>query len=67
MTREGWRIVLVGASAADRAEVRRLLLQEADRCYAFTEADTGAAGIRAVLDGPAEQHCCVVLDYNLPD
>ena len=66
MTRELWRIVLVGASPDDRAEVRRLL-QDSDRRYAFIEADTGAAGIRAVLDGPAEPHRCVVLDYNLPD
>ena len=67
MTIEMWRIVLVGVSPAGRAEVRRLLLPDADRCYAYTEADTGAAGIRAVLDGPAEPRRCVVLDYQLAD
>ena len=66
MTRELWRIVLVGPSPDERAQVRRLL-QDSGCRYAVIEADTGAAGIRAVLDAPAGVHRCVVLDYCLPD
>ena len=64
---ELWRIVIVDDSPDDRAEVRRLLLSASDRRFAFTEAATGASGIRAVQEGVTEQHCCVVLDYKLPD
>ena len=67
MTSEVWRIVLVDDSPDDRAEVRRLLLKDSDHRYAFTEVETGAAGIRAIREEATAQHRCVVLDYNLPD
>ena len=67
MTSEVWHIVIVDDSPDDRAEARRLLLKGSDRRYAFTEAETGAAGIRALGECAAAQHRCVVLDYNLPD
>ena len=67
MTGEVWHIVIVDDSPDDRAEVRRLLLMGSDRRYAFTEAETGAAGISALGEWATAQHRCIVLDYNLPD
>ena len=67
MTSEVWHIVIVDDSPDDRAEARRLLLKGSDRRYAFTEAENGAAGIRAVRERATVQHRCVVVDYNLPD
>ena len=67
MTSEVWHIVVVDDSPDDCAEARRMLLKGSDRRYAFTEAATGAAGIRAVQQCAAAQHRCIVLDYNLPD
>ena len=67
MTAEVWHIVIVDNSAVDRAEARRLLLKGSDRHYAFTEAETGAAGIRALAEWAAQPYRCIVLDYNLPD
>lgn len=61
-----WRIVIIDDSPDDRAEVRRLLFRGAERRYVFAEADTGAAGVEAVLTG-ALMPDCVVLDFNLPD
>lgn len=61
-----WRVTIIDDSAEDRAEVRRLLLEGSDRRYEFTEAETGAAGVRAVLQA-ASPPDCVVLDYGLPD
>lgn len=62
----GWWVVIIEDSSDDRAEIRRLLFRGAERRYGFTEADTGAAGIKAVLAGPGMPDC-VVLDFNLPD
>ena len=67
MTGEVWQIVIVDDSPDDCAEARRLLLKGSDRRYAFTEAATGAAGLRALRECPATAHRCVVLDYHLPD
>ncbi len=61
-----WRVVVIDDSPDDRAEVRRLLLRGSERRYALAEAETGAAGVRAVLDAD-DPPDCVVLDYNLPD
>ena len=61
-----WRVVVIDDSPDDRAEIRRLLLKGSERRYQFVEAETGAAGVRAVLDA-ADPPDCVVLDYNLPD
>ena len=67
MTSEVWHIVVVDDSPEDCAEARRMLLKGSDRRYEFTEAATGAAGIRAVQQYAAAPHRCIVLDYNLPD
>jgi signal transduction histidine kinase len=62
----GWHVVIIDDSPEDRAEIRRLLFRGADRRYSFSEAETGAAGVTAVLTGP-DLPDCVVLDFNLPD
>jgi PAS domain S-box-containing protein len=62
----GWRVLIIDDSAEDRSEARRLLLRGSDRRYIFAEAETGVAGMAAVL-AAAEPPDCVVLDYNLPD
>jgi len=64
MRSDVWKVVVIDDSPDDRAEVRGLLLKGSDRRYQFTEAETGEAGVRAVLDASSD---CVVLDYNLPD
>ncbi len=61
-----WHVVIIDDSPDDRSEVRRLLLRGSERRYTFTEAGTGAAGIRAVRHLEAMPDC-VVLDYSLPD
>lgn len=61
-----WCIVIIEDSFDDRAEVRRLLLRGAERRYIFAEAQTGALGVKAVLERP-QMPDCVVLDFNLPD
>ncbi len=62
-----WRVVLIDDSPDDRDEIRRLLLKGSDRRYEFVEAETGSAGLRAVLDVMTGPPACVVLDYSLPD
>jgi len=63
----GWCVVIIDDSPDDRAEIRRLLLRGSmERRYLFAEAQTGGAGVAAVLAGPAMPDC-VVLDFNLPD
>jgi PAS domain S-box-containing protein len=63
----GWRVVLVDDNPDDRATARRLLLRGSDRRYTITEADTGAAGVRAVLGAADGVPDCLLLDYDLPD
>ena len=67
MTGEVWHIVIVDASTGDRADVRRLLLEGSDRRYAFTEAETAAAGLRALRECAAAPQRCVLLSCHLPD
>ena len=62
-----WRVVIIEDSPDDLIEVRRLLLKGSDRRFQFVEAETGAAGVRAVLDAADGPPDCVVLDYTLPD
>ena len=63
----GWRVVVIDDSPDDRGEIRRLLLRGSmERRYLFVEAQTGGAGVQAVLAGQAMPDC-VVLDFNLPD
>jgi signal transduction histidine kinase len=62
-----WKVVVIDDSPDDRAEVRRLLLQGSRRRYDFIEAETGSAGLRAILGAHGGVPDCVVLDYHLPD
>ncbi|MFO0951236.1 MAG: PAS domain S-box protein [Isosphaeraceae bacterium] len=65
--RSPWRVVVVDDSPDDRAEVRRLLLRGSERRYRFTEAETGARALSAVLGAPDGPPDCLVIDYYLPD
>lgn len=66
MTSEAcWRVIIIDDSPEDRAEIRSLLLQASNRRYNFEEAETAAAGVRAVLSGDPPD--LVILDYSLPD
>jgi len=62
-----WRVVIIEDSPEDRDEIRRLLFQGSDRRYQFVEAETGAAGVSAILDPSNGPPDCVVLDFSLPD
>ena len=62
-----WRVVIIDDSADDRSELRRLLLQGSSRRYDFVEAETGEAGVQAILSAPDGSPACVILDYHLPD
>jgi len=61
------RILIIEDNPEDRAEIRGLLLQRADRRYAFAEATSAAEGVRLARDRGAGCPDCVVLDYYLPD
>jgi PAS domain S-box-containing protein len=67
LDRQRRRMVIIDDSPDDRAEVRRLLLLGSRYHFEFFEADTGAAGVRAILDALAGPPDCVILDYRLPD
>ena len=60
-------MVIVDDSADDRADVRLMLLRGSNRRYELIEADTGAAGLRAILGTPGPLPDCVILDCHLPD
>jgi PAS domain S-box-containing protein len=62
-----WRVVIIDDSAEDRAEARRLLLLGSERRYRFVEAETAAAGLRAVREAAEGPPDCVLLDVHLPD
>jgi len=66
-SKQRWRVVIVDDNPSDRADARRMLLEGSERRYEFVEAETGAAGVRAILESPAGPPHCVILDYHLPD
>ncbi len=63
---EAWCVAIIDDSPDDRAELRRMLLTGSERRLTFIEAETGAAGIAAVLSASPPPDC-ILLDYNLPD
>ncbi len=67
MNQEPWHILLIDDNAEDRADLRRMLLQGAQRRYRFSEAAGGAEGLRMALDPSNGRIDCVLLDYHLPD
>ncbi len=60
-------VLLIEDSPEDRADIRQMLLLGSQRHYKFTEMETGAAGVRALLDHGDSPPDCVLLDFNLPD
>ena len=66
------RILLIDDNPDDRADLRQMLLRGSAEHYAFTEAETGSAGLQAVHDQQAAQpdrmpFDCILLDFHLPD
>jgi len=62
-----FHVLIIGGSPGVRSEIRQMLLRGSQRHYKFTEAETGATGVRAVfgsLDRPPD---CILLDCALPD
>lgn len=67
MDKPAWHILLMEDNAEDCADMRQMLLRGGTRRFRFSEASTGAQGVRKVLapeDGPVD---CLLLDYRLPD
>ena len=62
-----WHIVIADDNPDDRAEMRRLLLMGSERCYQFTDVDSGTNTCRAILEPIGEKPTCVVLNFHLPD
>ncbi len=67
MNREPWHILLIDDNAEDRAEMRRMLLQDTKRRYRFSEAARGAEGLRMAREAGPGAIDCILLDYHLPD
>ena len=61
------RVVVIDDNPEDQDEVKRLLRENPSRRFTVFQAESGAAGIRAVLEGKNGLPDCVVLDYTLPD
>lgn len=62
-----WHILVIEDSEEDCADLRQMLLRGGTRRYRFSEARSGADGVRKILvleNGPVD---CVLLDYALPD
>ena len=66
-SRRSLRVVVIDDSLADQDEVERLLRENPNRHFTVIAADSGAAGIRAVLENEGGLPDCVILDYTLHD
>ncbi len=67
MEKPPWHILLMEDNPEDCADMRQMLLRGGTRRYRFSEARSGAEGVRKVLaleHGPVD---CLLLDYGLPD
>ena len=62
-----WHILLIEDNVEDCADMRQMLLGAASRRYRFSEAHSGAEGVRKILHQENEPVDCVLLDYGLPD
>ncbi|MDQ6611771.1 MAG: hybrid sensor histidine kinase/response regulator, partial [Gemmatimonadota bacterium] len=67
MNQQPWHIAIIDDSADDRANIRRLLLRQAERRYTFVEAETGSGGMAMLQSLDGSRPACVILDFNLPD
>ena len=62
-----FHILIIEDNPDDRADIRQMLLRGSDVHYRFTEASTGAAGLRACREVGAAAPDLVLLDFYLPD
>jgi PAS domain S-box-containing protein len=62
-----WHILIIEDSEDDCADLRQMLLRAGRRRYRFSEARSGAEGVRKLLGGEGGPFDCVLLDYCLPD
>jgi len=62
-----FHILIIEDNADDRADIRQMLLRGSDVHYRFTEATTGAAGLRACREVGDAAPDLVLLDFYLPD
>ncbi len=60
-------VLVVDDIPEDRAQLRRQLLSGSSQRWRFTDADTGAAALKAIHDAGNTSFACVLLDYHLPD
>jgi len=62
-----FHILIIEDNPDDRADIRQMLLRGSDVHYRFTEATTGAAGLRACREVGDAAPDLVLLDFYLPD
>ena len=62
-----WHILIIENSEEDCADLRQMLLRAGRRRYRFSEAYSGAEGLRKILGDEGGPFDCVLLDYELPD
>ncbi|QWF72063.1 PAS domain S-box protein [Methylomonas paludis] len=62
-----WRVLIVDGSAADRAELKQMLLCGSNRLYQLNEVETGAACLQICLESNDNRPDCVILDDHLSD
>jgi len=62
-----FHILIIEDNPDDCADIRQMLLRGSDVHYRFTEASTGAAGLRACREAGEAAPDLVLLDFLLPD
>mgnify|MGYP000113430423 CR=1 FL=1 len=62
-----FHILIIEDNPDDLADIRQMLLRGSDVHYRFTEASTGAAGLRACRETGDAAPDLVLLDFYLPD
>ena len=62
-----FHILIIEDNPDDRADIRQMLLRGSDVHYRFTEASTGAEGLRACREVGDAAPDLVLLDFHLPD
>jgi len=62
-----FHILIIEDNPDDSADIRQMLLRGSDVHYRFTEASTGAAGLRACRESGDAAPDLVLLDFYVPD